>query len=150
AAGQSYQVTPNANTFAGIFGGSVFYSDAALTRGTNVASAANLFRFNVADQSTTQITNVGDARFVNISADGSRAYFISDSQINGDGTAGQPNLYLWDRHSGATSYVATVAPTDETGDLDPDTLSEQNLAAWSAANQASSQSLPSADQGRAT
>lgn len=152
AGGQSYDVTPAANTFAGIFGGSVFYSNAAPQPGTNVATPGDLFSFDPSDQSTTQITNVGDARFVNVSADGSRVYFVSDSQIDGEGAASQPNLYLWERDSGATTYVATVTTTDVTGDLEAATVGEENLATWSAANHGDEGgfNFPNYDVGRAT
>lgn len=111
---ETYEVTPSDNTFAGIFGGHVFYSDAPTGNG-NAQAPADLYSFDTSDQSTTQIADTGDARFVNVSDDGSRVYFASPSQIDGQGTAGQQNLYLWERVDDSVTYVATVSEGDVTG-----------------------------------
>jgi hypothetical protein len=47
-----------------------------------------------------------------ISDDGSKVYFVARGKlVAGKGTAGAPNLYLWDR--GTLSYIATLASADE-------------------------------------
>jgi hypothetical protein len=72
----------------------------------------DIFSFSTGDQNTTAITSVGDVKPTIISPDGSHVYFISDSQIGGEGAFGEPNLYVWDRETGVTTFVATVASTD--------------------------------------
>lgn len=112
----TYEVTAAENTFAGISqdGAQVFYANAA-SEETALQTPADLFSFDTTTQTTTQITNVGDAQFVNVSADGSRVYFVSPSQIGGQGLVGEPNLYVWDRGSGTTTFIATVDPGDLSG-----------------------------------
>jgi hypothetical protein len=53
--------------------------------------------------------------FVNVSADGSNVYFISEAEIGGEGTSGQSNLFVWDRDDDSTTFVATVSPGDVSG-----------------------------------
>jgi len=74
-------------------------------------SSGNIFRFDTESGQREQINFSNDGQVVNISADGSHVYFISQKQLEGSkGTDGQPNLYVW---SGATpEYVATVLPSD--------------------------------------
>jgi hypothetical protein len=77
-------------------------------------SGGNIHRFNTASEADQQVNASGDAKMVNASADGSRAYFISPTQLDGaEGTAGQPNLYVWS--GGPPEYIATVAASDTTG-----------------------------------
>ncbi len=53
-----------------------------------------------------------------IANDGSRAFFVSDDVLADNQTAGsgavegEPNLYLYDVRSGATTFVATLGPLD--------------------------------------
>jgi hypothetical protein len=86
-------------------GGQVFY-----------VQAGDFFSFDTATATTTPIASTGDARPVNIATDGSRAYFVSESEIGGEGEAGQPNLYLWTASSDSTVFVATVSPGDVSGE----------------------------------
>jgi hypothetical protein len=80
--------------------------------------------FDAGSGTTTQIAAAG-ATVINVSVDGSHVYFSSTAQINGEGTEGVDNLYVWD---GATARF--IAP------LDPADLSEfagtslLNLARW--------------------
>lgn len=76
--------------------------------------SGDAFSFDTAAQTTTQITDTGDVELVNISADGSRVYFVSHQQIGGEGNAGEPNLYLW-KEGGETDYIVTLDPADLTG-----------------------------------
>jgi len=71
----------------------------------------NIHRFDTTSEGDVQVNSSGDAELVNVSGDGSHAYFISPSQLDGaKGTKGQPNLYVW---SGASvEYITTVAPSD--------------------------------------
>lgn len=86
-------------------GASVFYVE-----------VGNVFSFDTASGATTPVVGSGDAELVNISADGSHVYFVSGLQLDGsNGTVGAPNLYVWDRASGTTRFIATVDAGDTTG-----------------------------------
>ncbi|MBO0746711.1 MAG: hypothetical protein J2O47_00085 [Acidimicrobiaceae bacterium] len=123
------QVAPPGWTSAGVsaHGEYAFYANADTPSPTDVQTPADLFTVDLGDDTTTQITNTGDARFVNVSADGSEVYFESPSQIGGQGTADEPNLYLWDRASGDTTFIATLAAHD----VNTDFLG-QSLVRWTA------------------
>lgn len=74
-------------------------------------SGGNIHRFDTESGGYDQINSTGDGKVVNVSADGSHVYFISPSQLDaGNGTAGQPNMYVWSE--GTTQYIATVAASD--------------------------------------
>ncbi len=108
--------------FSGVteHGEHVFY-----TQGGGFDSPGEIFSFDTATQATTDVSGVTDAKPVNISEDGSHVYFVSNTQIGGHGAAGQPNLYVWDRAGGTTTFIATLDP----GDLSNATLSwNQNNA----------------------
>jgi hypothetical protein len=76
----------------------------------------DIFALDTSTGTTTTVVNTEDAQPVNIAADGSRVYFVSESEISGGGEAGKPNLYLWNASSGVTSFVATVDPSDVSGE----------------------------------
>jgi hypothetical protein len=110
-------VTNAASTFAGLSsdGGQVFYANAADPETSERdQTPADLFSFDTASTITTQITSVDDARFANVSEDGSHVYFVAETPIGGEGTAGQPNLYVWDRDTTATTFIGTLDPVDVT------------------------------------
>lgn len=110
-------VVGTASTFAGISadGSQVFYANAPDPGSSEVdQTPADLFSFDTDSETTTPITAVGDARFASVSEDGSHVYFVSESQIGGDGTAGQPNLYVWDRDTLATTFIGTLDASDVT------------------------------------
>jgi phosphodiesterase/alkaline phosphatase D-like protein len=87
---------------------------------------ADLFSFDTDSQATTQIASGGGARFVNVSADGSRVYFTSTRQLDGaSGIPGVDNLYLWDRATDQTHFIAVLDPADVSGASD-----EFNLVNW--------------------
>jgi hypothetical protein len=93
--------------FAGVSadGGYVFY----LLNG-------DIFRYDTATETTSQIGSGGESTLVNISADGTHVYFVSPKKLDGaKGIEGQPNLYVWDGLS--ARFVATVDPTDFTGEV---------------------------------
>jgi hypothetical protein len=77
-------------------------------------SSGNVHRFDSETKEDGEVNATGDGEVVNISADGSHVYFVSESQISGKGTAGQPNLYVWSE-GGEPEFVATVDPEDITG-----------------------------------
>lgn len=71
----------------------------------------NLFRYDTDSETTATISDSGDSRFVNVSPDGSHAYFESPSLLDGaNGVSAAPNIYVWD--GGSLRFVATVAPVD--------------------------------------
>jgi hypothetical protein len=69
-----------------------------------------IHRFEVGSEADTPINPTAAAEVVNVSADGSHVYFISEEEINGKGAAGEPNLFVWS--GGATQFVATVTASD--------------------------------------
>lgn len=71
----------------------------------------DVHRLDTSTEGDIQINSSEDAELVNVSGDGSHAYFISKSQLDGSkGTAGEPNLYVWS--GGPIEYITTVAPSD--------------------------------------
>ena len=64
----------------------------------------------------------GESTLVNVSADGSHVYFVSDAVLTGSeenefgarAESGEENLYVWDGSS--VNFMARVAPADVTGD----------------------------------
>lgn len=71
----------------------------------------NIHRFDTETEADVEVNSSGDAKMVNVSADGSHVYFISEQQLDGSrGTAGQPNLYAW--NGVVPKYVVTLAAGD--------------------------------------
>ncbi|MGZ8785867.1 MAG: hypothetical protein ACXW1Y_09940, partial [Acidimicrobiia bacterium] len=101
---KTLEVSQGANTdFAGLSsnGRYLFYLE-----------GRNIFRFDTETAETSAVTLTGDATPVNISADGSHVYFVSQSQIGGEGSGGGENLYVWD---GGTNFIATLTSADVVG-----------------------------------
>jgi hypothetical protein len=69
-----------------------------------------IHRFDTTNEADVEINPTAEGEVVNISADGSHVYFISEFEIAGEGSAGSPNLFVWS--SGVIDYIATVAPSD--------------------------------------
>jgi len=96
-------------TYAGVAegGGRVFYLE-----------GGNLYAFDTASKTAIQFSEGGHAVPVNISADGSTAYFISTDRLTGKkqnpsgaiAQAGLDNLYV--SRNGQLSFVGTVEPSD--------------------------------------
>ena len=97
--------------------------------------AGELYFYDFGSSSPTRVTDVPDARVVNVSADGSHIYFESDQAIAGGGLDGSHNLYVYDgsriqfiatlpnadRHLWAPGWIATVGflqQTPGTGPID--------------------------------
>jgi hypothetical protein len=82
--------------------------------------SGTVHRFDTGDESDVQVNPTGEAKIVNVSADGSHVYFISEQQLDGSkGVADQPNLYVW-REGSSPRYIATVLPSDEVRTSEPD------------------------------
>jgi hypothetical protein len=111
---ETTKVVTGATAYAGMSpGGDVlFYATG------NGATPGTLFAFVVASETATEIAP--GSIFVNVSEDGSRAYFTSKSALTGTETnsqgqaavAAENNLYAWDRAADATQFVAVLDPKD--------------------------------------
>jgi hypothetical protein len=81
----------------------------------------DLWRFDANGETTTRFSETGDAIPVYVSADGSTAYFTSETVVPGAGPnpqgempqEGEPNLYV--SREGQVDYVATVTDRDVVG-----------------------------------
>jgi hypothetical protein len=115
-------------TFAGIAegGARIFYLE-----------GGNLFAFDAETEEASQFTETGDATPVNVSADGSAAYFVSPTAIptepNPKAAApvgGKENLYL--SREGLISFVGTVTKLDVAG-VSGATEQTEGLGLWTTA-----------------
>ena len=79
-------------------------------------SAAGLYACDLAAAPCEPGTAIAPAgsHFVNVSPDGTRAYFTSNQVLDdeGAGQAAKDNLYLWEGASEAISFVAVLDPAD--------------------------------------
>jgi len=82
----------------------------------DATAGGGLYRYDVDSGELTFLstgsTDVGGAQVLGVarvSNDGSRAYFVARDALGGEGTVGQPNLYLWD--DGDIVFIATLLDT---------------------------------------
>jgi hypothetical protein len=101
-------------TFDGIFNARVFYADTYTDFHNVTSNLGNLYMYDLDSEKTTTIANSGDAAIINVSEDGSHVYFVSQSLIDGEGQAGQPNLGVWSAETESATYIATLAEEDVT------------------------------------
>jgi len=89
-----------------------------------------IHRFDTTSEEDVEINPSGEGEIVNIAADGSHVYFISEQQLDGgNGTLGEPNMYVWS--GGAPTFVATVLPSDLTKTSGPtSSAGRPNLTNW--------------------
>ena len=92
-------------------------------------NAGDLYVYNLDSEETTPITSTGDATYVRVSEDGSRVFFLSDSQLDGaKGEAGQPNLYVWD--GSEIKFIATTRAADTEATITASELSRGGIDYW--------------------
>jgi hypothetical protein len=119
---ETIPVTSGSATFAGLS------QDGSLL---TYVEGGNIFSFEVATGTATQVGTGGQSVVVNASADGSRIYFISMKKLvafSGP-AAGKPNFYFWNREDQTIGFIGVVAPSDVTGELvDGDAV--HGLAHW--------------------
>jgi hypothetical protein len=114
-----------------------------------------IHRYDTSDQSDKELNPAAAGEIVNISADGSHVYFISEEQIGGEGTIGQPNLYVWSE--GSAEFITSVAPSDleQTSNEDEITSSSgypalTNWTDWAVSPEIKKEPGPGADASRTT
>jgi hypothetical protein len=75
-------------------------------------------------QAPIQIGSGGESTLVNVSEDGSHAYFVSPQQLDAEnkGVPGKDNLYAWDEESNSIDLVATVDAADVSGEFSDEAL----------------------------
>jgi hypothetical protein len=100
-------------------GSVAFFTDgdgAALTGNTVAGSGANLYEYNTASGTTTDLTGGQSLAQVDgvlgASSDGSSVYFVAEGVLASGATSGAENLYV--EHSGTTRFIATL--TTDQGD----------------------------------
>jgi hypothetical protein len=125
---ETKEVTSGAASFAGLS------SDGSYLFYVSGGDQGTIHRFDTRAGTDVAINPTAEGQVVNVSADGSHVYFISEEQIEGEGLALKPNLYVWSDDAAASAHpvrhIATVAPTDlhrTSGDLEPPVPS---LTAW--------------------
>jgi hypothetical protein len=121
----TYEIGVNI-TFAGIAEDSerVFY-----------LKGKNLYAFDFSDGTSTPFTQSGDVTVVNVSSDGSAAYFVSPQVLpadaNPEGNLPEPggqNLYR--SEEGAVSFVGTVTQRDVEGEVGGVGVPTRGLGLW--------------------
>jgi hypothetical protein len=100
-------------------GSVAFFTDgdgAALTGNTVAGSGANLYEYNVASGTTTDLTGGQSLAQVDgvlgASSDGSSVYFVAEGVLASGATSGAENLYV--EHNGTTTFIATLSADDAT------------------------------------
>lgn len=84
------------------------------TDGSRVFYLKNGNPFRYESLGTVQIASGGGVQPVNVSADGSHFYFVSEKKLTGDAKAGDINLYDWSGEGG-TSFIGALDTADVSG-----------------------------------
>jgi hypothetical protein len=95
-------------------GSTAIFSVDDFTQGSEPTSPLdeNLYAYDVASGTSALIAPKVKG-ILGASDDVSRIYFLSSAVLEGDATAGEPNLYLHERGVG-TTYIGTLSPLDAT------------------------------------
>ncbi|HYQ77719.1 MAG TPA: hypothetical protein VEP91_01250 [Solirubrobacterales bacterium] len=73
--------------------------------------AGNISYYDFGSEEVEPVATPGDATLVQVSPDGSHAYFLSETElVSGKGILGAPNLYVWDGNS--IGFIGTVSSED--------------------------------------
>ncbi len=114
---ETVEVSTGNATYAGVSGDGdrVFYLDEAtgvpIPRGELFACEVVAGPCGPPGQEPLQIGSGGESVVVNVSADGSHAYFISPKELDGEeGEEGKDNLYAWDGK--ASHFIGVLDPLD--------------------------------------
>jgi hypothetical protein len=138
---KTFLVAPAGSTFEGVGegGGRLFY-----------LKGGDLYAFDATSESTIRFSEAGNVTPVNISADGTTAYFLSPGKLteeaNPEGAVpkeGERNLYA--SREGQITFVGPLVKRDVEGPLGNDALG--GLKFWSGSN---SRSKPAMDPSRTT
>lgn len=98
--------------YAGIFNGHLFYTDMYSDPSREFYDRpGDLYSFDLATGRSTAITDTSDAAFVNVSEDGSHAYFARTFESGGE-TSGK--LYVWNRADDSTTPIGDLSGEDVT------------------------------------
>ena len=77
----------------------------------------DLYSYDVATHATTAIGSGEETVVANISSDGTHAYFVSHKELEGNGQAGDENLYYWDASNPASvQFIGTLTERDVIGE----------------------------------
>jgi hypothetical protein len=75
------------------------------------AQGGDISYYDFGTEAVEPVATPGNATLVQVSPDGSHAYFLSETEIvSGKGAPGAPNLYVWDGSS--IKYIGTVSSED--------------------------------------
>jgi hypothetical protein len=130
--GETTEIAAAPDTFAGISadGTRVFYAagSGAVPNGLFVCDIENGPCAGPESHASSEIAS--NSIFVNVSADGSHAYFTSTEVLDGaeEGVLGQNNLYVWDGSN--TRFIAILDPQDLVGFVGDIAI---NLKRWTGA-----------------
>ncbi len=95
----------------------VYLQDDGAPDNNDAPRRGEIFLYDDASETSTQIGSGNESAIVNVSPDGSHVYFLSPKQLDGiKGEAGKQNLYLWDVGSEAVRFIATVTERDAIGE----------------------------------
>jgi len=135
---RTVEVAAGGADFAGVSrdGTRVFYLDSEKTVAPQVP-AGRIFAFDAKSEETTEIGGA-ESVLVNVSDDGSHAYFISPLVLSGEeensqgqqAEAGKGNLYGWSAQSGQARFVATVLAEDVAGEETEFQTFVEGLGLW--------------------
>jgi hypothetical protein len=90
----------------------------------------DVFVFEAATNQTTQIGGGGESTLVNVSADGSHAYFVSPKQLDGEskGIPGEENLYAW--NGAEIDFIGALKQSDVSGEAGAESFVTGGLGLW--------------------
>jgi hypothetical protein len=92
-------------------GSRLFYVRTPLALGYSQIQRGEVFVYDADTGATTVVGNGDESVLVNVSSDGSHAYFASRQVLGGAGAAGKENLYVWSAADGVR-FIGTIADSD--------------------------------------